>query len=272
MTYSAITFRSHPNDKHLDEDFLTLIMPILTKSKKFIIGIDDKDKLSQHFHVCFEFTGDRSHLVQKFNSKKFKNWYQQIKNNNLSTIIDPKFHEQALQIKQVEKDESDHHLMKWIGYCCKEHLKAGYMGFDDDYILQCIKYYNLNARIEASKKPKEGWKYIKVNTSHAIITEFAKEHNISTSDPNIWSLMAEHKISCANLSRHQRTTIISELIIYDQRDTESYEKSYASDCLKYNTDEPMQDQTIMTNIKKFEEQNKMISKYQKLLIENNIAF
>ena len=134
------------------------------------------------------------------------------------------------------------------------------MGFTDEYIIQCIKYHNLNCRIDATKKPTEGWKYIKVNTSHAIISEFAKEHNISTTDPNIWALMAEHKISCANLSRHQRTTIISELIIYEQRDEESYEKTYAQDCLKYNTDEPIQDQSLL------------IKKYEKLLIENNIVF
>ena len=72
VSYASVTFRSHLNDKYLDEEFLTLIYPMLNKSDKFLIGIDDKDKLSSHFHICFSYNGGKSpldKLKQKFKTK-----------------------------------------------------------------------------------------------------------------------------------------------------------------------------------------------------------
>lgn len=264
VSYASVTFRSHINNKNLDEEFLTLIYPMLNKSDQFLIGIDDKDKLSQHFHICFSYNGGKSpldKLKQKFKTKNWTNWYARV-NKDTETRIDASGDSPALNLKAVKKDESDHDLMYWIGYCTKSHLKSGYKGFTDEYITTCIKYYNLNKRIKASKTTDDGWKYLKVNTSHQLIEEFVTKYKLDIEDPNLWSLMAEQKISASQLSRNQRTTIINELIVYKNKDRDDYDTNYARDCLKYNTDDPSPYGLHTAYVKKLED----------LLKENNISF
>lgn len=225
MSYSAITFRSHLNDKFLDEEFLTLLMPILNKSPKFVLSVEERGTLSQHYHICFEFNekSDRSHLIQKFKTKNWKSWYQRIKNEQFETIIDPQFKDHCLQIKVVEKDPSDHNLQKWIGYCCKDDLQPKIKGFDEEYITQSIKYYHLNQRIESSKKPDYGWRYIKPNTAHAVITEWCEKHEVDIKDFN-YSMLAYDKISSVQMTQQQKKQVISELYLANTEEMDEFTK------------------------------------------------
>ena len=225
MRFGFITFRSHPLDKNLDEYFLTLLTPLLKKTKKFLLGIDKLNTLEQHFHLIISGpdTMDITNLRQKFNSKTFKKLYTKIKNEQLSTFIDPKFQRGALEIKMVEKTTDDE--MKILGYCAKEHIHCSH-GYSEDAITDAIKYHFATTRIDKGKPLENNWKVLSTKNAHAYLEDFAKKENLKYSDPMMPVMLAKNKISMINLSKKQQEQLYAELAVSanEEEDTNEEEK------------------------------------------------
>lgn len=209
MRYSFITFRSHPTEKHLDEEFLTMIQPMLKSTPKYIMSYEEENTIDSHFHLLMFHNAqsfDISNLKQKFKTKAFKNWFSQFENYN--TIIDPKFESQALQIKLVGNTNEDY--LTTVGYISKDNVYRS-KEFGEQEITDAVKFYHINSR----KTPKmdKSWKIMTTKTAHAITEDFCKKENVQCNDSFLFALMAKEKISTINLSAHQRDRLISELIL-----------------------------------------------------------
>lgn len=281
MPFTHIIFQCHLNDKFLNEEFLTLLMPMINKSDKFILSTENKGELNEHYHCIFEYKNkesDRSKVVQKFKTQPFQKWYKKIKEENLSTIIDSKFEKCALKIIAVK--DTPHDLMYVMGYVLKEDTNPKLKGFVEDELLQGIKYYTLNKRIEAKETSTHGWRYMKPNTAHGMITEFKEKNQLSLLDP-LFTLMAKEKISSVQLTQKQKIVIIGELAMLEPN-LDDFDKSYYKSLLEEN--EFLQDnyslhreldelQTLHT--KRMEGFNNLKlenDKLKKLLQSNNISF
>ena len=212
MRYGFITFRSHPLDKNLDDYWLTIIQPLLKKSEKYLLGIDKKNTLEQHFHLIISLpdSADITNLRQKFNSKQFKNFYKKIKDEQLSTYIDSKFQNGALEIKLVENTKEDH--MKILGYCAKEHIHSS-SEYTEVEITDAIKYHFATQRMDNSKPIEDNWKVLNTKNIYAYLEHFSKQENIKFSDPTFPLHLAKNRIGMVNISDKQMNKVISELII-----------------------------------------------------------
>lgn len=185
MNNFLITFRSHPNEKHLNEEFLSLLDAKLQKSEKYIIGEDDKGTLAAHYHVVMPVKGDISHAKQVFNTKSWKMWKGNLK-DKMTNI------ENALDIQQVKNDPSDHDLQYTIGYSIKQFL-IRQKGYTNEYLKQCCDYYWINSR-QDKKKIDKTWKIVNTKTAHAVIEDFCTRTKISIHDDNLILHMNKEKI------------------------------------------------------------------------------
>ena len=225
MRFGFITFRSHPLDKNLDDYYLTLLQPLLKKTEKYLLGIDKKNTLEQHFHLILSGPDsmDITNLRQKFNSAHFKQFYKKIKDEQLSTSIDSKFQQGALNIKMVEKSKED--FQKTLGYCAKEHIHTS-KGFSEDDVTQAIKYHFITERLDNSDPLENNWKILTTRNAHAYLEKFSKDHNIKYTDSTFPVHLAKAKISMINISKKQQEQLFAELIIAEDNPDDQFTKNY----------------------------------------------
>ena len=225
MRHGFITFRSHPLDKNLDDYYIQLLQPILKKNENYLLGIDSKNTLEQHFHLIISLpdSADITNLRQKFNSKTFKQLYKKIKDEQLSTYIDPKFTKGALEMKLVEKTVEDH--MKTLGYCAKEGNFTS-KGYSEDEITQAIKYHYATERIDKSQPLENNWRILSTKNAHAYLEKFSKDNSIEYADPMFPIELAKNKISMINISRKQQEILYAELSIAEDKDDNQFGKNY----------------------------------------------
>lgn len=218
MRYAFITWRSHPNDKSLDDEFFSILKLLLNKSARYLVGHEGKDTLSSHFHIILEMpeSADKTNLKSKFNSAPWKQFYQSIKNNNCHTQIDPGFIEKALQLKLIEKDSMDHNYIKALGYASKEHIKAS-KGYSNNYIVDAVDYYWKNTRREKSRKPNNSFIVLNAKNCHTIINDFCQKHSFSLKDKTLPWVLAENSICCEDLSQKKFKRVLATLNLAFQK-------------------------------------------------------
>lgn len=209
MRHSFITFRAHPAEKHLDEEFLTMIQPMLKSTPKYIMSYEDENTIDSHFHLLMFHDAqkfDISNLKQKFKTKAFKNWFAQFDQYN--SIIDPQLDSHCLQVKLVGTTNDDY--LTTLGYVGKDNVYRS-KNYDEQEITDAVKFYHISSR----KTPKmdKSWKIMTTKNGHAITEDFCKKHDVACNDDFLFALMAKEKISTINLSAHQRSRMISELIL-----------------------------------------------------------
>ena len=225
MRQAFITFRSHPTEKYLDEQFLTMLTPMCDKSIKYVISYEKQNTIDSHFHIIIFFENikfDITNLRSKFNTKSWKNWFLQIKDKH--TVITPKFDEGALQLKVIEKTQEDY--LKTLGYTCKENVYRS-KGYDEVEITEAVKFYHIQSR-----KPEpidSSWKILTTKTAHAHLEQFSKKEEIPFSDNLFLYQLAKHKISTVQLSTNQLSRVMTELQIAH----EEYDCEYEENILKY---------------------------------------
>lgn len=212
MRYGFITFRSHPLDKNLDDYYLTLLQPLLKKSEKFLLGIDNKNTLEQHFHLIISGPDsmDITNLRSKFKTKTFNNFYKKIKDEQLSTYIDPKFQHGCMEIKMVEKSKDDE--IKILGYCAKEYPHAS-KGYTEDEITDAIKYHYATERLDNSVPLENNWRVLTTRNAHAYLEDFSLKNGLNYSDPLFPIQLAKNKISMINISKKQQEQLYAELAV-----------------------------------------------------------
>ncbi len=228
MRHSFITFRSHPNEKYLDEQFLTLITPMLEKSIKYVVSYENENTIDSHYHIIMFHDAskfDISNLRSKFNTKVWKNWFANIK--PLHTIITPSFSDSALQLKLVGTTDEDY--ITTLGYVCKENVYRS-KNFDEQEITDAVKYYHISSR----KPPKmdNTWKILTTKNAHASLEEFAKKQELSFSDKSFPTLLAQNKISMINLSSKQRDQLYMELMVANNDCGHEFNQTYIETCLQ----------------------------------------
>lgn len=212
MNYGLITFRSHPCDKSLDDEFYQMMTPILNKHDKYVVALESPLTPEAHYHILLQYKGDVSHLRQKFKSKSFTNWIEKTKST--MTVISTKFDEKALQVKQVAKTEEDH--LKTLGYVCKENVIKT-KGFDDKHITEAVKYYHTSER----KKPddiKSDWKVVNIKNVIPYMEMVAKKHSLQPYHKHVFYYMAKEKIY-VDLSTKSKDNVRATLrIAYEEQD------------------------------------------------------
>lgn len=222
MRQAFITFRSHPTEKYLDEEFLTMVTPMCEKSIKYVISYEKQNTIDSHFHILIFFENvkfDITNLRSKFNTKSWKNWYLQIKEKH--TVITPKFDEGALQLKLVEKTQEDY--LKTLGYICKDNVYRSKQ-YDEQEITDAVKFYHIQSR-----KPPEvdnSWKILTTKTAHATIEQFCQKNEISLDDKTLPLQLAQNKISMINISEKQQDKLFTELCIGNSDYTNEFSEEY----------------------------------------------
>lgn len=221
MRQAFITFRSHPTEKYLDEEFLTMVTPMCDKSIKYVMSYEKQNTIDSHFHIIIFFENvsfDITNLRSKFNTKSWKNWYSQLKDKH--TLIKPKFDEGALQLKLVEKSQEDY--LKVIGYVCKENVYKS-KGFDEIEITKAVKFYHLQERQPTGQD--SSWRIITTKTAHAVLEEFSKKNNIDFDDDLFLYHLAKNKISTVQLSANQLGRVMTELQIANNTSKHLFEEN-----------------------------------------------
>lgn len=204
MRYGFITFRSHPNEKFLDEEFLTLIQPIFKKTNLFLLGEENVGTPERHYHLFLSLpdSADKTNLEAKFKTKPFLNFKTRIKNENYSTKW-----ENAFDLQMVKNTDDD--ITKTLGYCAKENVYQS-KGYTEEEITKAVKYYHLTQRNEASKGPPLSWKILTIKNSHSYIEWFAKKHSLDLADPYLKLKLTQEKIHL-DMNPKKRNEVFDEL-------------------------------------------------------------
>lgn len=228
MRQSFITFRSHPNEKYLDEEFLTLLNPMLEKSIKYIVSYESENTIDSHYHIIMFHEAEKfdiTNLKSKFNTKSWKNWFAHIK--PLHTTISPGFLDQGLQLKLIGTSQEDY--LHTLGYVCKENVKRS-KNFDEQEITDAVKYYHISSR--KPQKLENTWKIITTKNAHATLEDFSKKNEIPYSDKTFPVLLAQNKISMINLSGKQRDQLYMELMVANNDYGSDFNQNYLETCLQ----------------------------------------
>lgn len=212
--FGFITWRSHPNEKYLDNDFWNLIQPMLAKSNRYLVALEEQGTPCAHYHIMLEFVGDLTHLKQKFNTKSFKLFFQKIKVEKLETKLDIKFTDGCLNLKLVEKTEED--FYHTIGYICKDNLKYS-KGFTDEEVTIACKYYHTVERQNNPDAVQITWKIPNVKTIHSFLEHYSKKWEMKINDPHFKLKLTEEHISMKGVSKQTLKEIFIELIYANHR-------------------------------------------------------
>lgn len=232
--YGFVTFRPHPNDHDLINEFKTLISPILNKCDHYLVGHESANTPQAHLHIILSYENkdsDRSKVIQKFTNKTLKQFYQKIKNEKRFTIIDSKFNDKGLNIKSIPKTEEDY--ISTLGYCAKEHILSS-KGYSLDFVNTAVDFYYKSTRLKLSKKLLNPWRVLNTRTAHAYITDFCDKNNIQINDDIepfvLQKLMAQQGISCVELSNQRYELIINDLINYHNHNNKTNYDPYPNSC------------------------------------------
>lgn len=181
--YIFFTFRPHPNDLQLFEDYLTLFLPWLATQEKSCYSIEKDNTLARHIHAVIYGYRDKEKFLNSATSFKFKPYKEFIKKEGSST-------DAAWDTKTIKDSTED--IMKTIGYTMKDPSSSrnGYTGFSDPYITECVQYYYANKRLEASK-PSYDYKIINDKNFYRYVEEFITENNIDINDKHLFIEMAK---------------------------------------------------------------------------------
>lgn len=210
MNYGLVTFRSHPCDKNLDEQFLCFLQPTLKKLDKYILAYEKENTPDAHFHLLLPVSGDISHLRQKFTTKNFRVFWSLCENThtNVGSPSSKTFGDQpGFNLKMVSKTEEDY--MKTIGYVCKENPKYT-KGYTETDITQGIKFYHASAR--QPEKIDDSWKILNIKTVIPWMEKTAESYGVPPYHKHIFYYMARNKMF-VDLSNKSKDNVRASLEI-----------------------------------------------------------
>lgn len=211
--YGFVTFRPHPNDIDLLEEFKILLSPILNKCDHYLMGHESANTPEAHFHIILSYENkdsDRFKITQKFKNKTLKKFYEKLKNEKRLTQIDPNFHEKALNIKAIPKNEDDY--LSTLGYCAKE-LVVSSRGYSADFVSTAVEFFFKKSRNDASEKPKKPWKVLNSKTFHVYVSDFCEKHDILPNSPELLVEMTKNGIEVNDLPVGKRNAFIASINI-----------------------------------------------------------
>lgn len=199
------TFRPHPTNEVLFEDFLILFLPLIKDFPKFVFVVERDNTPEKHFHAVFETPPnikDTDKLRQKFKSKAFTQFqkflYENTETNSHSFLI--------TKIKQGSQKDFKY----YTGYCYKEdNVSRRDTNLNQNEILDACKYYHAIERININSQ-KSDWIYIKPNSFHKYVGDFIKSTEGATYS-NFPKLMNKQGYSFNSISNKQVQLSVAEL-------------------------------------------------------------
>lgn len=203
-----ITFRPHPSDAQLFEDFLIIFLPLLKKRITNYVYVVEKDNTPEkHFHCVINhksFT-ETAKVRQKLKCKallQFEKFLRIDTETNLNV---------AHQTHFIGNEDKIKNTLYYVGYCYKEdNVSRRDTNLPASYIQEALEYHNTMKRCETNEIEQDV-KYIKPNNVHRYINEFRKWEGDDFTWVNLHHRMILQGYSFIQLSSKQFNYAISEI-------------------------------------------------------------
>ena len=206
MPQYFITFRAHPNDAQLFEDFLTLFLPKITSSLRYVYVVEKDNTPEKHFHCVIEIEETKSKnnpMKQYLMGKKWKAYSKFLR----FTETDEKH---AIVVKTITKLDAEKTFEYYVGYCYKEdNVSRRDTNLNQNDVLNALSQYQALKRIEINT-PKNDWTYIKSNNIHMYIEQFMEKHK-EVNFNNFQLMMVKQKYSFVNITSKQFEIALAEI-------------------------------------------------------------
>lgn len=205
-----ITFRPHPNDSQLFEDFLIIFLPMLKKKiQNYVYVVERDDTAEKHFHCLVNdksFT-ETGKVKQKLNCKVLKK-FNKFLSFNSETNLNVSMHTHFIGGEKKEKN-----TQYFIGYCYKENnVSRRDTNLPASYINSCLEYFNMIKRIDINDdESHRDVKYVKPNNIHRYVSDFKKFEGEEFTYQHIHRRMIKQGYSFNQLSSKQLNYSISEI-------------------------------------------------------------
>lgn len=224
MPSCFITFRAHPNDLILFEDFLVIFIPLIKERCEEWLYVVERDNTSEkHFHAVISDKSfrDADKCRKKFDCKplqKFKKFLVFKSESNLT---------HAFQTHYIGKEDKEKNTDYYIGYCYKEdNVPRRDTNFSQYKVIEALKYYNTMKRIEINA-PKKVRVHVKPNTFDTHLDEFREYEGEDFTYHNLFVRMVKHGYRFSSMSSKQMKICLIEHRIErgdeDNYDTKTYE-------------------------------------------------
>lgn len=208
-----ITFRPHPNDNQLFEDFLIIFLPILkTRIQNYVYVVERDNTPEKHFHCVINDKSfvDNSKVKSKISCKPLQRF------NKFLSINTETNNNIAHQTHFIGKEDKIKNTQYYIGYCYKEdNVSRRDTNLPACDIQASLEYYNSMKRLETNET-KSDVKYIKANNVHRYINEFRQWEGDDFVWVNLHRRMIRQGYSFIQLTSKQFNYAVSEIKYMEQ--------------------------------------------------------
>ena len=145
-----LTFRGHPSEPQVMEDFLTIFLKTIQKKSRYAWSIEWDDTPQKHIHVLLCNVNDISKIKQLFNTKMYKMFQTYLKDKETNWLSDKDnqgfFH--YLTINDNDPKNTEYYL----GYTNKHNNRRRYQKeFTQQEITDAVKHYHMIQQLDESK-------------------------------------------------------------------------------------------------------------------------
>ena len=177
MPYHLLTFRAHPNDSKLFEEFMDYFPPLLDEYPSYAWVVEEDNTLNKHFHAVIETvkTKSKKTFFEKFNNKNLKKYKEMV-------IRSTNTQSQGFDNRKVEDTQED--LLKCVGYTQKEGTpeRSGVKGFTREFLEKAYHFYKVDARVKKASLPEDTI-LLTLKNAYAHIPAWCRKNDIRPSDP-----------------------------------------------------------------------------------------
>ena len=188
MPSCFITFRAHPNDLTLFEDFLTIFTPLIKERCEEWLYVVERDNTSEkHFHAVITDKSfrDADKCRKKFDCKPLQKFKKFLMFNSESNLT------HALQTHYIGKEDKEKNTDYYIGYCYKEdNVPRRDTNYSQERVRGALSYYNTMKRIEINA-PKKQRVHVKTNTFDTHLDEFREYEGENFTYQNVFQRMVK---------------------------------------------------------------------------------
>lgn len=225
MPSCFITFRAHPNDLVLFEDFLTIFIPLIKQRCENYLYVVEKDNTSEkHFHaVCSDKSfRDTDKCRKKFDCKPLQKFKKFITFNSESNLT------HALQTHYIGQEDKEKNTDYYIGYCYKEdNLNRRDTNFSMEKVELALKYYHAMKRVDINA-PRKVRIHVKPNTFDTYLDEFRAYEGDDFTYVNVFQRMVKAGYRFSSMTSKQVQLCLIEHRI-ERNEEDKYDKAVHTD-------------------------------------------
>lgn len=199
--FAFLTFRAHCSEPQAFEDFLTIILPLISlKSETYRWTIEKDNTPDKHIHIFFSHDKkDKSKIEQMIMTKIMKEFKSSLNETQWKYAFD---------LKLVENTQDD--KMKCLGYVSKDiNTRNETKNISQEIMTQSCDFYFAHRRIKNATS--NDWIAINTKNIHNKIESFCKKESIDVNDPGLIPLMVSSKHTFCQISLQQRKMALTEL-------------------------------------------------------------